>query len=162
MAWSTDDRRSWLFPPVSGTVDGIDLAYLDPVDPDERHLLIAFEHPDLREASQLGLQEIVVDGQAMSPTLHLSLHEIAANQIWDGEPEVTWKTAERLTALGYERHDVLHMISWVVGVEIRESLRDRRMHRPDLMAKGLKGLPASWEALRPDASHGSRKRRHRH
>lgn len=100
--------------------------------------------------------------QVMSPTLHLSLHEIVANQIWDGEPEVTWRTAERLTAVGYERHDVLHMIVWVVGVELQESLRDRRLHRPDLFAKGLKGLPASWEALRPDSSHGSRKRRGRH
>lgn len=162
MAWSTEDRRSWLFPPVSGMVDGIDLAYLDPADPDERHLLVAFEHPEYEEALESGLQEIIVDGQAVNPTMHVTLHEIVANQIWDGEPEETWHTAERLTTLGYDRHDVLHMIAWVVGMELRESLRDRRLHRPDVMADRLRSLPESWEGLRPGSSHGSRKQRRRH
>jgi hypothetical protein len=162
MVWGTEERRSWLFPPVSGMVDGIDLAYLDPSDPDDRHLLVAFEHPEFKESIESGCQEIVVDGQVMSPTMHVTLHEVVANQIWDGEPEVTWRTAERLTALGYERHVVLHMIAWVVGLEIRESLLNRRLHRPDLMVDALGRLPASWEALGPDSSHGSRERRRRH
>lgn len=148
MTWSIADRRSWLFPPVSGVVDAIDLADLDPADSEDRQLLIAFEHPKLDEAIGSGVQEVVVDGQVMSPTMHLTLHEIVANQIWDGEPDVTWRTAERLTELGYERHDVLHMIAWVVGLELRESLKNRRLHRPDLLAERLEGLPASWEALR--------------
>ena len=35
---------------LSGVVDDIDLAMLDPADPDERHILIEAEHPELRKA----------------------------------------------------------------------------------------------------------------
>jgi hypothetical protein len=70
-------------------VDGIDLALLDPADPDERRLLIEAEHPTLRQALDDDLDEVVLDGQLMNPRLHIALHEIVAERLWaDDPPEV--------------------------------------------------------------------------
>lgn len=159
MSWTPQERRAWLFPPMSGVVDDIDLAYLDPADADERRLMIEFDHPELREALVSGTREIVLHGEVMSPGMHISMHEVVANQIWDGEPEVTRQTAERLSGLGYERHEVLHMLASVVVTEVFETLQGRP-HRPDRMAKGMAALPESWEAERPDGQDRPT-RRHR-
>ncbi len=129
-------------------MDGIDLAFLNPSDADDRSLLIAFEHPELDRAREKGIEEVVVDGETIRPGLHLTIHEVVANQIWDGNPEVTWRTAERLTGLSYDRHEVLHMAGQVVAEEIWAALREERLHTPELMAAGLAALPESWEALR--------------
>ncbi|MFQ5968211.1 MAG: hypothetical protein ACE5MI_11470, partial [Acidimicrobiia bacterium] len=69
MTWTVEERRAWAFPPTEGVVDGIDLAFLDPADPDDRSLLIRFEHPEFEEALDAGLDEIVLAGQVMNPHL---------------------------------------------------------------------------------------------
>lgn len=58
---------------MSGTVDGIDLALLDPADPDERRLLIEAEHSRLHQALRDDVDEMVLDGLIMSPRLHITL-----------------------------------------------------------------------------------------
>jgi len=66
-------------------VGGIDFALLDPADPDERSVIIRGEHPEFAAAFDAGRDEIELDGVVMNPNLHLALHEIVANQLWDGE-----------------------------------------------------------------------------
>ncbi len=68
-------------PPMTGTVDDLDLSMLDPADPDERRLLIEADHPMLQQALRDGLGEITLDGQVMNPNLHITLHEIVAERL---------------------------------------------------------------------------------
>jgi Domain of unknown function (DUF1841) len=62
-------------------MDGIDPALLDPADEDERRLLIQAEHPELRRALKEGRREIRVGRDIINPVLHISMHEIVANQL---------------------------------------------------------------------------------
>jgi hypothetical protein len=143
---SDEERRAFAVSPAEGEIDGIDLALLDPGDPDERRLLIEAEHPELREALERD-EEIVLGGEPMNPRLHITMHEIVANQLWDDDPPETWQTAQRLLAEGYERHEVLHMLASVMSTEIWATLaRGAQPDRNRLVAK-LDELPASYFAL---------------
>src|SRR5437868_12476433 len=80
--------------------------WLDPTDPDERALLIRAAHPELDPAAET----VQVDDGEINPRLHLTIHEIVANQIIDETPPEVWATAQRLRRLGYGRHEILHML----------------------------------------------------
>jgi len=142
------DRRAWTVPPAGGSVQGIDLAYLDPNDPDDRHFLILAEHPGLVDAIEQDRDEIEVQGHPLNPSMHLAVHEVVANQLWDDDPAEMWRTARRLVGLGYERHEVLHMLGSVVSGEIWEALRNGRPYDGRRYRTALEGLPESWERLR--------------
>ena len=143
-------RRGWLFPPSEGVFDGIELAYLDPYDEADRHLLIAAEHPEMARAIQEERDEIELHGVTMSPSLHLSMHEIVANRIWDNDPPEWWDTAQRLTRAGYDRHEVLHMLAGVVSDEVYAAMNGEQ--RSDTASsEALAALPDSWEAMRAPA-----------
>ena len=77
-------RRQWAVPKRSGTVKGIDLAYLNRADLNDRRRLIAAEHPEYQNALENGVHELVIDGQPVNPYLHIALHEVVANQLWEG------------------------------------------------------------------------------
>lgn len=157
---------------MSGTVDGIDLALLDPADPDERRLLIEAEHPMLRQALHDDLDEVVLDGQLMNPRLHIALHEIVAERLWTDDPPEAWPTAQRLSALGYDRHEVLHMLMSVLSGELYQAMQGPASgpQDPEQTAVALAALPDSWEAQREvtptnraerRAQQRTRRRRHR-
>ena len=143
---SDDERRAFAVPPAVGEVDEIDLELLDPSDPDERRMLIEAEHPELREALESG-EEIVVAGTPMNPRLHIAMHEIVANQLWDDDPPQTWQTAQRLLAEGYERHEVLHMLASVVSTELWATLARGAQPDRNRYVAALDKLPASYFAL---------------
>ena len=143
MTWTVDERRAWAFPPTEGVVDGIDLATLDRSDPDDRSLLIRYEHPELAKAIDSGLDEIVVGSQVMNPHLHLSIHEVVANQLWDGDPPEVTETARRLDLAGYDRHQVFHMIGSVVSEEMWLVMRHHRQADPEQIKHKLAALPGS-------------------
>lgn len=170
-AMSETERRLFVAPPARGEHDGIDLALLDPADPDERRLLIEAEHPELQRAIRAGRGEIHLDGEAMSPNLHIAMHEIVANQIWDDEPPETWQTAQRLLEAGYDRHEVLHMLASVVSNDVYRVLAEGQPHDPERTLAGLAELPESWARQRADipaerhlnrAERRAAQRRHRH
>lgn len=140
-----DPRREWLFPPARGRFDGFDLALADPADEDDRRLLISAEHTELAAAVEDDLDEIEIDGRTMSPRLHLLMHEVVANQIWGDDPPEVWTTAERLTAAGFERHDVLHMLGSVVAGELWHVSQGRTEVDPDRYVAALDALPGAWE-----------------
>src|SRR5438477_10184017 len=110
-----EERRRFAVPPATGEYLEIDLAFLDPADPDERRILIEAEHPELHAALESDRHEIHLGGETISPTLHISMHEVVANQLWDDDPPEVWRTAQRLLASGYVRHEVLHMLGSFVA-----------------------------------------------
>jgi hypothetical protein len=106
-------RKEFACSPGSGVLDEIDLALLDRDDEDQRRILIEAEHPGLKEALDKGIDEVHRGTEAMSPGLHMAMHEIVTNQLRADNPPEMWETAQRLTASGYARHEVLHMLGSV-------------------------------------------------
>ena len=119
-------RREFACPPIDGRVRGIDAADLDPADPDERGMLIEAEHPGMFAAIKAGRKiKVGPSGIAANPKLHVAMHEIVANQLWDGEPPETWEAAQRLLAQGYSRHEVLHMLAEVASGLVWKALHEQ-------------------------------------
>ncbi len=141
-------RRDWAAPHRTGTVGGVDLRYLDRDDPDDRRYLIEAEHPELAQALEEDLDEIVLDGEPMSPRLHILVHEVVTNQLCDNDPPEAWSTAMRLSAAGYDRHEIIHMLGSVVSTELWEVLSAKRPADRERMIRALEALPESWEASR--------------
>jgi len=142
-------RRTWVLPPATGVVDGIDLGLLHPGEEGDRHFLLLAEHPEFSEAIENDDDEIDLghEGGTMSPRLHLAMHEVVTNQIWSNEPPEVWSTAQRLTQAGYDRHEVLHMLASVVSADIYNALTDKGAFDIDRTRRELAALPGSWEAL---------------
>jgi hypothetical protein len=83
------DRRAWAAPPGHGTYRELDLELLNPDDEDERSFLLEAQHPEL-ETALARHEEIIGDsGEPMSPTLHVALHHIVANQLMADDPPET-------------------------------------------------------------------------
>jgi len=142
-----ESRRGFTLGKPTGIVDGVDVTLLDPEDQDDRRLLILADHPDLHQAIAAGKREVKRGGEVVNPELHLQMHLVVANQLWDDTPPETWDTAKRLTADGYERHEVLHMLASVISADIFDALRGRA---PDAgwTLERLAALPAGWEERR--------------
>ncbi|QXJ26402.1 hypothetical protein AGRA3207_001613 [Actinomadura graeca] len=115
-------RRAFALPFLSGTHrqtgrhGAIDLSTLDPADPDDRRIILEFEHP----GADAG---------------HLDAHERLAERLWNGDPPQLWETAQALLDVGYERHEILHRLIDVLDRHeadpeaLREALRVLR-HEP--------------------------------
>jgi hypothetical protein len=140
-------RRSWLLPPVAGVFDVMDLSLLDPADEDDRHVLILSEHPELAQALDSDQEGGTPEGE-MNPRMHIAVHEIVANRLWDDNPPEMWQTAQRLTHAGYERHEVLHMLANVVSAEMYDALQGNNSYDIQDTRQALAALPGSWEAQR--------------
>jgi hypothetical protein len=152
-----DARIEWLFPE-----QGLDGDWA----PDEETLggLIAADHPELVEPIISGVEEVAVDGgHVINPRLHLALHEIAARQILDDEPAEMWTTARRLDRLGYDRHEVLHMLASTLTDQVWSMLDGDGSYDPSAQVRDLAALPESWsETSGPHASHRQRGRHPKH
>jgi hypothetical protein len=147
MSASDNERREFVCPPASGSYEGIELEFLDPADRDDRTFLIEAEHPELHRALRRGDSEIVVGGQPMNPRLHIAMHEIVANQLWDDDPPEAWETAQRLLALGHERHEVLHMLCSVLAREVWKITEGGLAADNARYVSALAELPESYFAL---------------
>jgi hypothetical protein len=105
------DRRRFAMPYFGTQIGDEDYPRLNPADPDERSLLVEGEHPEWHDVLRDPSFDGEVDG--VSPRLHLAMHEIVTNQLWDDDPPEAWQAARRLLAAGAERHDVLHQLGGV-------------------------------------------------
>lgn len=141
-------RRSFALPPIPVDARREEHASLDPANPDERGLLIRAAHPELEEALDADIT-VDVGGQEMTPRLHLAMHEVVANQLWDDHPPEVWETARRLQRAGYRHHEILHMLAGAIVPDLWRALREHREHDPDAHRAALAALPESWEAQRP-------------
>jgi len=145
------DRRSWAVPSGHGTYQGLDLELLNPADEDDRTFLIEAQHPDFEDALRND-EEMVVDGEPFSPRLHITLHQVVASQLLADDPPETWSTAQRLAGLGYDWHNIIHMIAAVVSDDLYQALNERRQFDPGDYARRLGELPGDWpppQALGP-------------
>ncbi|WP_121437547.1 hypothetical protein [Actinomadura pelletieri] len=111
-------RRAFALPFLSGRHRRtgrhgyIDLSTLDPSDPDDRRVILEFEHPG-------GDEE------------HLDAHERLTRRLWDGDPPQLWDTAQSLLDVGYERHQILHRLMDVL---------DHHEDDPDRLHEALRVL----------------------
>ena len=139
-----DDRRSWAVPPGHGTYQGLDLEQLDPDDEDERTFLLEAQHLDMEEALKRHEEMPGLDGEPVNPTLHVALHAIIANQLLADDPPETWQTVQRLAGLGYDWHNVMHLIMDPVTEAVYGALSERQpFDRADYMRR-LAELPGDW------------------
>jgi len=137
------DRQSWAIPPGHGSYRGLDLELLDPADEEERAVLIEAMHLELADALRSGT-EVTVDGEPFSPGLHIAMHEIVANQLLADDPPQTWQTVQRLAALGYDWHGIMHMIAAVVSDDVYHMMKEKRPFDPVGYTQRLHELPGDW------------------
>jgi hypothetical protein len=137
------DRRSWAVPPAHGTYQGLDLELLDPGDEDERALLIEALHPEFTDALH-GEDDVIVGGQTVNPRLHVAMHQVVANQLLAGDPPQTRQTVQRLAGLGYDWHNVMHMIATLVTEDVYSALKEHRQPDPAVYIRRLNELPGDW------------------
>jgi len=76
-------RHAFAVPPARGVFGEIDLALLDPAHRDERRILIEAEHPEFADALDRDEEFVMIDGEEVDPRLHLTLHEIIVEQLWE-------------------------------------------------------------------------------
>ncbi|HEX6255647.1 MAG TPA: DUF1841 family protein [Euzebyales bacterium] len=139
---SSDPVRAWLAPPPGASLPGIDVTMLDPGDADDRAMLVRAQHPDLAAAIDDGDDDIDVDGEPMSPRLHLAIHEVVAAQLWSGDPPQARRAAERLLSAGHDRHEALHLIGAAVAEELWAAQRTGVPADPDRYVAALDALAA--------------------
>ncbi|HUJ05429.1 MAG TPA: hypothetical protein VLX31_04875 [Streptosporangiaceae bacterium] len=89
-------RRAFAFGVLDGSYHGTDLRTLDPARPEDRRVLLAADHDDLR------------GGTASAE--HLDRHLALTDRLWRGEPPELWDAAQRMLDLGMPRHDVVHAL----------------------------------------------------
>jgi Plasmid pRiA4b ORF-3-like protein/Domain of unknown function (DUF1841) len=137
------DRRMFTMPYFGTRIGEEDFPRLDPGDPDERRLLIEGEHPAYHGA----LTDPDFDGEidGVNPRLHIAIHEVVANQLWDNDPPEAWRAAKRLHEAGVDRHEVLHQLGSVVTAHLHGALANRQAVDPAAYRQAL-------EALRPPSS----------
>lgn len=137
------DRRSWAAPPAHGTYQDLDLELLDPGDEADLALLIEARHADFSDALQND-EQMTIDGEPFSPRLHIAMHQIAANRLLADDPPETWQTVQRLAGLGYDWHNIMHMISAVASEDIYLALAEHRRFDPGDHVRRLNELPGDW------------------
>lgn len=143
------ERRRLAMPFFGTRIGGEDFPLLDPGDPDDRDLLILGEHPEFHDQYLRDEPPSDSDGSG----LHLALHAVVANQLWDGEPVEAWQAAKRLLADGMDRHDVLHALCEVVVKSLHAGLTGARVdasgYRAELAAIAAQGGSAPRDAAEP-------------
>jgi hypothetical protein len=101
---------------------------LDPGNEDDHTFLIEAQHPEYAEALDSD-DDVIVDGEPVNPRLHVAMHQVVANQLLAGDPPQTWQAVQRLNGLGYDWHNIMHMIASLVTEDVFWSLKEHR--RPD-------------------------------
>jgi hypothetical protein len=137
------DRRSWAVPSGHGIYQDLDLERLDPADEDQRVFLIEAQHPEFEDALRND-EEMIAGGEPVNPRLHVTLHQVVANQLTADDPPETWQAVQRLAGLGYDWHNIMHMIAAVVTDDLYEILGERRRFDVADYARRLSKLPGDW------------------
>lgn len=128
----------FVMPYYGTTIQGEDFPKLNPADPDERSLLIKGDHPEYHQALADPTAEGEIDG--VSPRLHLSMHEVIANQLWADDPPEAWRAARRLRERGMDRHDVLHELMGVLIEHMHPALARREPFDAHAYRRALNNL----------------------
>jgi hypothetical protein len=78
---------------------------------------------------------------ALVPANYAEPRTGALGQSCDDDPPATWQTVQRLAGLGYDWHNVMHMIAAVVGEDLHRAMTEARRFDPDDYARRLHRLP---------------------
>lgn len=140
---SAADRRSWVMPQGHGFYHSLDLEKLDPGDEPSLTILIQAHHPELDDALRRG-EEVLIGGEPFSPRLHVAVHQVIANQLLADDPPEAWRTVQRLAGLGYDWHNVMHMLSAAAGDDLVRAAAGHEPFDPAGYAGRLDGLPGDW------------------
>ncbi|TCO44972.1 uncharacterized protein DUF1841 [Kribbella antiqua] len=132
------DRRTFAMPYFGTRIGGEDYPRLNPNDPDERSILIEGEHPEYHDA--LNDPAVVGEVDGVNPHLHLAMHEVVTNQLWNDDPPEVWQAARRLQAQGHDRHDILHAIGELVARQLHGVLTNHQPVDLDQYRAGLDKL----------------------
>jgi hypothetical protein len=132
-------RRRFAFPSTLAELDGDDVE-LDPADEDQRELLIVAEHPEYRHVLEDPFSDDLIDGA--NPRLHVALHLIVANQLWDDDPPEAWEAARRLLARNHDRHAILHALAHELAQVLHPTMTGQQEPDPEATAyrTRLRGL----------------------
>ena len=147
-------RRTFAVPGASGVFREVDLALLDHADPDDRRILLEAEHPEFADALERNDELVNIDGEEVNPRLHLTLHEIVVEQLWKDDPPEAWRTAKRLLAAGYERHEILHMLGSALVPQLWRAAAKGETSSREEYVNALSRLPRSWEGTRTERNVG--------
>jgi len=93
-------RRAFAFPLLQGHYAGIDLATLDPSQPEARRTLLAADHDDAQARP--------------TSEQHISRHLVLSDMLWRGDPPELWEAAQRLLDRGEHRHAVQHTLMYLI------------------------------------------------
>ena len=138
------DRRSWAAPPAHGLYRGLELEELDPDDEDQLTFLLEAHHPELADALSQHEEMVTASGDVINPTMHVLLHVVVAQQILAEDPPQTWQAVQRLAGLGYDWHNVMHMISELVSNDLWQAQAEGRAPDPADYVRRLGELPGDW------------------
>jgi hypothetical protein len=125
-------RRRFAVPTIVTSIDGGDPVEVDPADEDQRELLILAEHPEYHDVLADPVSDELVEG--VNPRLHVALHQILANQLWDDTPPEVWHAARRLLGQGHDRHAILHALAYELSQELYPVLTGQHAPDPDMIA----------------------------
>lgn len=75
-----------------------------------------------------------------------TLLQAIENQLEAGDPPATRATLNKLTLVGYEREEILHLMALVLAREIDAMLREDRPFDRDRYEQALRALPELPEA----------------
>ena len=106
-------------------------------------MLIEALHSEFADALH-GEDDVIVGGQTVNPRLHVAMHQVVANQLLAGDPPQTWQTVQRLAGLGYDWHNITHMIATLVTEDVYSALREHRQPDPAAYIRRLSELPGDW------------------
>jgi hypothetical protein len=121
----------------------IDLELLDPESEDDRMLLMEALHGEFEDALESG-DEMIVNGEPFSPRLHITMHQVVANQLIADDPPETWQTVQRLAGIGYDWHNIMHMIAAVMTEDVHRALAGSQPFDRADYAMRLSQLPGNW------------------
>ena len=130
-------------PSAHGSYRGLELELLDAADEDELVLLLEARHAELADVLDSG-EQTTVDGEPFSPRLHLTMHQIVASQLLADDPPETWQTVQRLAGMGYDWHNVMHMIARVISDDVYQVLKEGQQIDPAEHTRRLAQLPGDW------------------
>ena len=140
------DRQRFIADPEVLAALGVSVE--DLADPDVRAVAIRREHPEFEPTFEEGLEEVDLGHGPINPRLHLTMHEVVAEQLWDDTPAEVWQTATRLLDEGYERHEILHMLMRTTSNQVWAAWHDERPYDRARHVAELRALPDSWERER--------------
>ena len=96
-----------------------------------------------------GSCNLLIPGETVNPRLHVAMHQVVANQLLADDPPQTWQTVQRLAGLGYDWHNIMHMIASLVIEAVYWALKEHRQPDPAAYARRLSELPGDWPPPEP-------------